>query len=111
MYIIYWYYQLLLNVILVLTVLKKNYTNLFHCLPQNYLKTTEKLRQLGCPDHKLRALVTLPTTDHINENIVGALMVDTIKLEVGALKFCDDMDNLVDSASSKRHIEIFRNGN
>ena len=100
-----------MNVILVLAVIKKNYTNLFHCLPQNYLKTIEKLRQFGCPDHKLRALVTLPTTDHINENIVGALMVDTIKSDVGALRFCDDMDNLVDSASSKRYIKEFRNGN
>ena len=106
-----WYYQLLLNVILVLAVLKKNYTNLCHCLPQDYMKTINKLRLLGCSDIGLNTITNLPTTDLINDAIVGILMVATIKTDVQALEFCDVMDDMVDSKSSESHIEILRNGN
>ena len=95
---------------LVLAVLKKNYTKLCHCLPQNYMKTINKLRLLGFREDALSKLTHLPITDLINEVIVGFLMVATIKSDVKALQFCDLMDNLVDSKSSQTHIEILRNG-
>ena len=96
--------------LLVLAVLKKNYTNLCHCLPQNYLETINKLRLLGYSDD-ISKLIILSATDLINDAIVGYLMVVTIQSDVQALQFCDVMDNLVDSKSSETHIEILRNGN
>ena len=33
-----------------------------------------------------------------------------IKSDVDALQFCDVMDNLVDSKSSKTHIKVLKNG-
>ena len=96
---------------LVLAVLKKNYTNLCHCLPQNYMKTINKLKLLGCPEELLSNFTDLPTIDLINDGIVGCLMVVEIESDVETLKFCDAMDKLVDSKSSKSYIEIFRNGN
>ena len=98
-----------MNVVLVLAVLKKNYTNLCHCLPQNYMKTLNKLRLLGYTDDVLNIFTTLPNTDLINDAIVGFLMA-TIKSNEQVLQFCDYMDNLVDSESSKTLIEILRNG-
>ena len=102
---------MLLNVISVLAVLKKNYTNLCHCLPQNYMKTINKLRLLGCSDDVLSNFTNLPTTELINDAIIGFLMAVTIKSNVQALQFCDVMNKLVDSKSSESHIEILRNGN
>ena len=99
-----------MNVILVLAVLKKSYTSLCHCLPQNYMETIKKLRLMGCPNELLSRFTNQPTIDLINDAIVGCLMVATIKSDVQALQFCDDMDNLVDSTSSVSHIETLRNG-
>ena len=101
----------MLNAILVLAVLKKNYTNLCHCLPQNYMKTIKKLSKLGYSDDSLSKITNLPTTDHINDAIVAILMVAIIETDVQALRFCDEMDNLIDSKSSESPIEILRNGN
>ena len=75
------------------------------------MKTINKLRLLGCPDYILSDFINLPTTDLINDTIVGILMVVTIKSDLQALQFCDVMNNLVDSKSSETHIEILRNGN
>ena len=102
---------MLLNVVLVLAVLKKNYTNLCHCLPQNDMQTINKLRQLGFPDEVLNKFTNLPTTDLFHDKIVGCLMAGIIKSDVQALEFCDVMDNMTDSESSKTPIEILRNGN
>ena len=66
---------------------------------------------MGCPDDVLSNFTNLPTTELINDAIVGFLMAGTIKTDVQALRFCDGMDTLVDSKSSKRNIEILRNGN
>ena len=73
------------------------------------MKTINKLRLLGFPDDALNNITTLPTTDLINDYIIELVMV-AIKTDVGALTFCDIMDNLVDSKSSKTHIETLRNG-
>ena len=108
-YVIHVCYQILLNVVLVLAVLKKNYTKLCQCLPQNYMKTIDKLRLMGVPDDYLNMFTMLPTADRINDAIVGCLMV-VINSDELALQFCDTMDELVDSKSSKTHIERLRNG-
>ena len=100
-----------MNVILVLAVLKKNYTNLCHCLPQNYMKTMNKLRLKEVSDDDISKITSLPTTALINDAIVGILMVATIQLDVQALHFCDVMDDMVDSKSSGLCIKILRNGN
>ena len=73
------------------------------------MKTIDKLRLLGFPDG-INLFSNLPTTESINDVIVGFLMVATIKRDVQALQFCDLMDNLVDSKSSRLHIEILRKG-
>ena len=75
------------------------------------MKTINKLRLLGFSDDVLSYFTNLPTTDVINDRIIAFLMIATIKSDIQALQFCDVMDNLVDSKSSKTHIEILRNGN
>ena len=89
----------------------KNYTRLCHCLPQDYMMTLNKLKQLLIiSDNVLNKLTNLPTVNVINETIIASLMT-AIKSDTDALRFCDFMENIVDSKSSKAHIEIFRNGN
>ena len=74
------------------------------------MKTISKLRLLGCPDDVLSNFTNLPTTDSINDAIIGCLMVVMITADVEALQFCDEMDKLVDNKSSKTFIEMLRNG-
>ena len=74
------------------------------------MNTISKLKLLGIPDNILSKVTNFSTTDLINDHIVGSLMAAIIKSDVQALRFCDVMSNLVDSASSKTHIEILRNG-
>ena len=75
------------------------------------MQTINKLRQLGFPDEVLNKFTNLPTTDLFHDKIVGCLMTGIIKSDVQALEFCDVMDNMTDSESSKTPIEILRNGN
>ena len=100
-----------MNIVSVLAVLKKNYMNLCHCLPQTYTKTINKLQMFGVPDDILMDFINLRTTDLINDAIVGYVMISKVQSEVGALQFCDTMDSLVDSESSKTYIKALRNGN
>ena len=75
------------------------------------MMTLNKLKQLlRLPDDILSELTNLPTVNDINEAIIGILMT-FIKSDMNALQFCDVMENIVDSKSSKAHIEILRNGN
>ena len=75
------------------------------------MMTINRLKQLlRRQDDALSKLTKLPTGYDINEAIVSLIMM-TIKSDMDALKFCDVMEKLVDSKSSKAHIEILRNGN
>ena len=102
------YYWLLY---LVLAVLKKNYTRLCHCLPQDYMMTLNKLKQLvKLSDDFLSKLTDQPTVDLINQKIIASLVI-SIKSDTDALQLCDIMENIVDNKSSKSHVELLRNGN
>jgi len=94
-----------------LTVLKKNYTRLSHCLPKDYKKTVNILREiLRLPDDTLNDVTNLPTVDLINEAIIVILIIG-IKADLGSLQFCDTMERLIDSEHSKTAIRTLRNGN
>jgi len=96
---------------LVLVVLKKNYGRLHHCLPQDCGKTVEKLKQL-IPEKSAISfdhLKTLPTTDAINEAILGSSMC-LIQEDHDVFIFCEMMEALCDSDESKYTIETLRNG-
>ena len=75
------------------------------------MKTIDELRKMRWPECFLSSFPNLPTTECINNTIVGGLMMVKIKSDVHALKFCDVMDELVNSKSSKSCIEILRKGN
>ena len=75
------------------------------------MMTLNKLKQLlRLPDDVLSELTNLPTVNVIDEAIILLLMSVIIKSDMDALQFCDVMENIVDSKSSKAHIEILRNG-
>ena len=96
---------------LVLPVLKKNYARLCHCLPQDYVKTVHKLKQL-IPEVSadyLAWLRTLPSTDLINEAIIGNVMC-AIRADYGVFEFCDVIENLCDEVTSRNLIGALRNG-
>ena len=76
------------------------------------MMTLNKLKQLvRLSDDVLSELTNLPTVNDINEAIISFLMIAIIKSDMHALQFCDVMENIVDSISSKSHIEMLRNGN
>ena len=73
------------------------------------MKTINKIKQLlRLSDDVLSNLTNLPTADLINEKIIALLMIG-IQLDIGALQFCDIVENLIDSISSA-DIELLRNG-
>lgn len=61
------------------------------------------------PDVTLNHLNELPTTNLINERIIGILM-SRIKSDADAVEFCDTVEKLVNGKSSTADIEAFRNG-
>ena len=102
-YLFYYYY-------LVLAVLKKNYTRLCHCLPQDYMKTIDKLRQRLTPsDNELSKLTDLPSADVVNEKVIASL-ITALQSDMAGLQFCDILEYLIDSESSLTAIEALRNG-
>jgi len=102
---------LLFYTFVVLTVLKKNYTRLCHCLPKDYKKTINIIREIQrLPDDALNDVTNLPTVDLINEAIIVTLII-SIRADLGSLSFCDIMEILVDSEHSKTAIRTLRNGN
>ena len=75
------------------------------------MMTLNKLKQLvRLSDDVLSELTNPPTVNDINEAVISFLMTAIIKSDMDALQFCDVMENIVDSISSKAHIEILRNG-
>ena len=94
----------------VVAVLKKNYARLCCCLPQDYMKTINKLKEFVRTSGDLSNFANLPTADLINERIIGLLMT-AIRSDVEALHFCDVLQSLVDSESSTADVESLRDGN
>ncbi|XP_065894615.1 uncharacterized protein [Dysidea avara] len=94
----------------VLAVLKKNYTRLWHCLPQNYVKTVEEMRKSirGVPSNYLDDVRVFRSPELINEAITGQLM-SGMKDDCDALWLCDIMDDFCDSVTSKQVIANIRN--
>ena len=71
--------------------------------------TIDKIKEiLMLSDEHLSSLTDPPIADLINEKIIVSLML-SIKLDMGALVFCDLMEQLIDTRSSD--IEMIRNGN
>ena len=92
-------------------MLKRNYTRLCHCLPQDYMKTINKLKEiLSPPDEYVQKWIDIAVANLFNETVVGMLMA-TIETDAYALNFCDIMETLCDNESSRMHIEMFRKGN
>ena len=98
--------------LIVLSVLKKNYTRLCRCLPQDYVKTVDKLRQLipVLPADYLDLLRTVPSIEGINEVIVGSVMTNIIREDDDVLQYCDIMEMLCCDTASKSRIQIIRKG-
>ena len=101
-------YSLLL---IVLPLLRNNYTRLCTCLPQDYRKSLDTLKQLlpGAVhmDSEYR-LTQLPTIELINERLVAEILV-SINGEDGVFDFCDIMENLCEETSIS-FITSLRNG-
>ena len=70
--------------------------------------TINKIKGILMPsDEFLSGLIDPPIADLINEKIIVSLML-AIQTDIGALVFCDIMEQLIDTKSSD--IEIIRNG-
>jgi len=97
--------------IAVLSLLKKNYERLCHCLPQDYVATVNKMKQLfpQQPANYLLELRKIPSVELINECILCQLL-HGISADDHVLVLCDHMDKLCDDVNAKQHIEVIRNG-
>ena len=69
------------------------------------MMTLNKLKQLvRLPHNVLSEVTNLPTVNDINEAIIGLVMT-AIKLDMEALHFCEVLENVVDSKSSKHTLK------
>ena len=96
---------------IVLRLLKENYAKLYQCLPEDYVKTVAKLKQMipRLPDNFVDQLKKLRTTKLINEAILGNVMI-AIRADEDAFLFCDIMENLCNDFTSRNFIQSLRNG-
>ena len=101
----------LLFLITVLQVLKRNYTRLCQCLPQNYEKTVDKLKQImpNTPDNFIDQMRAYPETEIINE-VIMSHVIFAIRSDYGVLEFCNAVDKLYDDVASKKFVASLRNG-
>jgi len=91
-------------------VLRKNFTKLCHCLPQDYQQTIRTLKQ----KEVLRAeavpqLEILPTAELVNCHLLAGMLVHA-NTEVHLLVVCDWVKDLADNDEFKAFIETFKNG-
>ncbi|XP_065885289.1 uncharacterized protein [Dysidea avara] len=92
----------------VLEVLKKNFAKLCNCLPQDCMKTIDRVKELNVVSHDaLQRLREINDQTTVNEWIMSVLMV-YIKSDVDVLIFCDRMDQLVDCTASKLFIDSLK---
>ncbi|XP_065894557.1 uncharacterized protein [Dysidea avara] len=94
----------------VLQVLKRNYTRLCQCLPQNYEKTVDKLKQImpNTPDNFIDQMRAYPETEIINE-VIMSHVIFAIRSDYGVLEFCNAVDKLYDDVASKKFVASLRN--
>ena len=94
-----------------LPVLKKNYTKLCDCLPQDCTKMVDKLKQkaLDVSAYYLDQLRMLPCSE-FNKAIVGGIMHATLWADDDVFLFCDVMESLCDEITLRNFIETLRKG-
>ena len=93
-----------------LVVLRKHFTKLCHCLPQDYNKTLCRIEEnTTVPDGLVPQLEKLPTVELANCHILAAMIVP-IQDEVQLVAFCDFVKDLVEGAESKEFVEKLRDG-
>ena len=75
------------------------------------MKTINILKELlRPPDDQVRKWIDIAAANLFNETAVGMTMA-MIRTDAHALYFCDIMEKLSDSESSKMYIEILKKGN
>ena len=93
-----------------MAILKKHCLRLCQCLPEDYMKTLERIRRRATvPKGLVQQLASLPTPTQVNHYIVGA-MLRPLTNESSALGFCDTIESVLDDEQSKAFIESIRNG-
>ena len=94
----------------VLAILKKNYTRLCKCLPQDCKKTVQTLKQMyGGSAYILDSALTFGSTEVINEAIMCPIFAG-IRTENDVFTFCEVMKKIVDSPSSQQFIDDLQHG-
>jgi len=104
-------YIVIIQYIIVLIVLKKNYQRLHQCLPQDYSKTIERLKNLNIKfsDEELSILYSLRSNNLINEAIISKLLT-YLYSDSKVLFFCDILQLLVEGKASNDLVNKIRNG-
>lgn len=93
-----------------ITVLRKNFTQLCHCLPQSYEQTIDRLKKTKIiPEGMMHKLSVSPNFELANATILGGL-IRPLRQEVEMLEFCDTVEDLIDDVESIRFINKLRDG-
>ncbi|XP_065904252.1 uncharacterized protein [Dysidea avara] len=92
-----------------LAVLRKKFSKLCHCLPDDYEQTINRIKKTSVvPEGLVYQLALLPTAELANCTILAAMIKPLVE-ETHLVGFCELVKNLVDSTESKTFIETLRN--
>ena len=98
---------LMFEITVVLAILKKNFTTICQCIPNDYDTAVEKLNNFQKLPHGFAS--DLKKLDY-NEEFVAALFWMTIINEVDVLQLCEVLEHITDCNSSKDFIKDLRSG-
>jgi len=93
-----------------LAILRKHFTKLCACLPDDYKQTISRIKRTSVvPEGLVHQLALLPTAKEANCTILAA-MIRPLGEEAHLVGFCELVKSLVDSPESKTFIETMKNG-
>ena len=95
---------------IVIAVLKKHCPKVCQCLPDDYMKSLDRIRRHATvPEGLIQQLALLPSPKLVNQQIIAA-MLRPLTSDAGVLGFCDILESVLDDEQSRSFVERLRNG-
>ena len=94
-------------------MLKKNYTKLCYCLPQNYIEAIRKFKEVcKLPDSHYYILTEASNLMNGNtrKEAIIVLIIMEMKCDAHALIVCDYVEKIADNENSKSVVKTIRHG-
>jgi len=96
--------------ILVVAVLKKNFVGLCHCLPNDHRITIRGLKRSGTLVESLQHDLDHLSSIEERNGMIITIMISPLQEDIQVLTFCDVLEDVVNSNTSKKFVCNLRSG-